>query len=111
MALVLIGRVEHAPHMATKNLVTAVERNARGMVLRLSVGIADLDARVWLARPAAQSAFSIARRIRAGEQFQTLHDGELGPNLGVESHDGIDLVVEIEENPPSGFQLGDLPPC
>lgn len=97
--------------MVLKNLVTAVERDAHGMVLRLSVGIADIDGRVWLARPAPLSAFSIARRIRAGERFQTLYDGELGPMLGVESHDGIDLVVEIEDNPPSGFQLGDLPPC
>lgn len=94
-----------------KNLVTAVERDTRGMVLRLTVGIADLEERVWLAKPVPLSAFSVARRIRAGERFQALRAGELGPLLGVREHAGIDVVVEADEGPPSGFQLNDLPPC
>lgn len=94
-----------------KNLVTAIERDKRGMVLRLSVGIADLEARVWLARPVPLSAFSVARRIRAGESFQTLRLGELGPRLGIEERAGIDVVVEARDEPPSGFHLLDLPAC
>lgn len=46
-----------------KNLVTAVERDTRGMVLRLSVGIADLEQRVWLAKPVPLSAYSVARAV------------------------------------------------
>lgn len=38
-----------------------------------------------------------------------MYDGELGSRPGIESRDGVDLVVEIEDSPPSGFQLGDLP--
>ena len=94
-----------------QNLVTAVERDTRGMVLRLSVGIADFEERVWLARPVPLSAFSVARRIRAGERFQALRGGELGPLLGVQERAGIDIVVEDETGPPSGFQLDDLPRC
>lgn len=94
-----------------RNLVTAVERDAGGLVLRLSVGVADLEARVWLAKPVPISAFSVARRIRAGELFQTLRNGELGPLLSVEDRAGLDFLVEADEGPPSGFQLCDLPPC
>ena len=97
--------------MRTRNLVTAADRDQRGAILRLAVGIADGARDVWLARPVPQSEMTIARRIRAGESFQIMLDGRLGPRLGIVAADGVDRVIAIEGDAPTAAPFDELPPC
>lgn len=97
--------------MRTRNLVTAADRDHRGAILRLAVGIADGASDVWLARPVPQSEMVIARRIRAGESFQLLLDGRPGPRLGIVAADGVDRVVALEDDAPTAAPFDALPPC
>lgn len=97
--------------MRTRNLVTAADRDQRGAILRLAVGIADGSSDVWLARPVPQSEMVIARRIRAGESFQLMLGGRLGPRLGIVAADGVDRVIAFDGDAPTAAPFDELPPC
>lgn len=99
--------------MKVVNLVTAIDRDGtQGHATRLRIGIADIDARIWLARPVLVDADSVLRRLRSGERFRTLAAGTPGTWLAIDSDDhGLDRIAPVDGAFPGTSMFNDVVPC
>ena len=99
--------------MERLNVVTGVDRERNGRVIRLCVGVANLGNSSWLSRPVTIGAEYVIKRIKAGETFRTVLNGVVGPSLGVvRETDGAESIIPIDEQAHLVVvRFEDLPPC
>lgn len=98
--------------MQRMNLVVGVDREpVDGEVVRLRVGIADIDSSSWLSKPAVMDASQVIRRLEAGELFRTFGIDGIGDCLSLKTDErGYVRIVAVDEFAAES-QLDDLPPC